>query len=99
MACYSTRLTRAHGARTRKQRDPRIEALPYPYKAWLALSSDPDNTLFPDWQELDKVIWKELGLPFADSCFLWDDTRASAAVTRDQTPAAAHSSPGVTGNV
>lgn len=56
--------------RTRKRRDPRVEAMPYPYKAWLALSSDPDNTRFPDWQELDQVIWKELGLPFADSYFI-----------------------------
>lgn len=53
-----------------KRRDPAVQALPYPYKAWLALSSDPDNTLWPDWQELHRVIWKELGLPFADSFFI-----------------------------
>lgn len=53
-----------------KRRDPSVQALPYPYKAWLALSSDPDNTLWPDWQELDRVIWQELGLPFADSFFI-----------------------------
>jgi len=52
------------------RRDPFVLALPYPFKAWLALSSDPDNTLFKDWQELDGVIWKEIGLPFADSFFI-----------------------------
>lgn len=51
-------------------RDPRVRAYPFPYKAWLALSSDPDNTLIADWRELDRVIWKELGLPFADTLFL-----------------------------
>ena len=54
----------------RRRRDPAVLDLPHPYKAWLALSSDPDCTLFKDWQELDRVIWKELGLPFADSFFV-----------------------------
>ena len=53
-----------------RQRDPRVRAYPYPARAWLALSSDPDNTLIEDWRELDRVIWKELGLPFSDSLFL-----------------------------
>ena len=51
-------------------RDRRVRAYPYPFKAWVALSSDPDNTTIADWKELDQVIWKELGLPFADSFFL-----------------------------
>ncbi|MEO8589467.1 MAG: hypothetical protein ABI432_08875, partial [Flavobacteriales bacterium] len=59
-----------HTTWARKRRDPSVLALPHPYKAWLALSSDPDATLYKDWQELDRVIWKELGLPFADSFFI-----------------------------
>ena len=51
-------------------RDRRVRAYPYPFKAWVALSSDPDNTTIADWKELDQVIWKDLGLPFADSLFL-----------------------------
>ncbi|MBK8497700.1 MAG: hypothetical protein IPL52_02505 [Flavobacteriales bacterium] len=53
-----------------RKRDRRVRAYPWPAKAWLALSSDPDNTLIDDWHELDRVIWNELGLPFADSLFL-----------------------------
>lgn len=53
-----------------RQRDRRVRAYPWPGTAWLALSSDPDNTLIEDWRELDRVIWKELGLPFADSLFI-----------------------------
>ena len=51
-------------------RDGRVQALPHPWSAWLSVSSDPDNTRFPDWEELDRVIWKELGLPFSDSVFI-----------------------------
>ena len=43
---------------------------PWPYKAWLAIANDPDNTLIEDWRELDKFIWQELQLPFADSVFV-----------------------------
>ncbi|HRH38949.1 MAG TPA: hypothetical protein PK760_11415, partial [Flavobacteriales bacterium] len=53
-----------------RTRDKLVLAYPYPAKAWLALCSDPDNTLIEDWRELDKVIWKELGLPFADMLFV-----------------------------
>lgn len=51
-------------------RDRRVRAYPWPAKAWMALSSDPDNTLIEDWSELDRVIWKELELPFGDSLFI-----------------------------
>ena len=43
---------------------------PYPYKAWLAIANDPDNTLLKDWQELDQFIWKELRLPIGNSLFI-----------------------------
>ncbi len=49
-----------------------ISVLPYPfpYKAWLTISNDPDNTLSKDWKELHRTIWKELKLPFSDSLFV-----------------------------
>ena len=43
---------------------------PPPFRAWLALSNDPDNTTAAAWQELHDLIWEELELPFADSIFL-----------------------------
>lgn len=43
---------------------------PYPYKAWLAMANDPDNTLMKDWEELHQTIWQELGIPFGDSLFI-----------------------------
>jgi len=43
---------------------------PYPYKAWLAMANDPDNTVKKDWQELHDFIWEELALPFGDSLFV-----------------------------
>ena len=43
---------------------------PYPYKAWLSIANDPDNTLLKDWRELDQLIWKELELPLANSLFV-----------------------------
>lgn len=52
------------------RRDPRVRAMPYPYKAWLCMSNDPDNTLYKDWQELHALIWEELSLPFGDTLFL-----------------------------
>lgn len=53
----------------RRVRDPAVLSYPYPYKAWLVLSNDPDNTLIADWRELDRVIWQDLKVPFADSLF------------------------------
>lgn len=43
---------------------------PYPYKAWLSISNDPDNTTLENWQELHEYIWVELKLPFGDALFL-----------------------------
>jgi len=57
-----------HPTRARTK-DPALRSYPFPYTAWLVLSNDPDNTLYADWQELDRVIWNEIGLPFADSLF------------------------------
>lgn len=45
-------------------------AYPPPYRCWLTLSNDPDNTTVEGWRELHELIWQELGLPFADSFFL-----------------------------
>ena len=47
-----------------------IRLYPYPYKAWLALANDPDNTTPEGWKELHQFIWEELQLPFADSLFI-----------------------------
>ncbi len=51
---------------------PGIEmfAYPHPYKAWLCISNDPDNTNLDNWRQLDAFIWKELKLPFGDAIFL-----------------------------
>lgn len=43
---------------------------PYPYKAWLTMANDPDNTEITDWKELHSFIWEELQLPFGDSLFV-----------------------------
>lgn len=48
----------------------KIRAYPYPYRAWLSLANDPDNTNLQDWRELDELIWQELQLPFGDSVFV-----------------------------
>ena len=42
---------------------------PYPFKAWFALSNDPDHTTIDRWEKLHALIWEELQLPFADSIF------------------------------
>lgn len=44
---------------------------PYPYKAWFALSNDPDHTTIDRWKKLHNLIWEELQLPFADSLFTY----------------------------
>lgn len=43
---------------------------PFPFKAWLAMANDPDNTTIADWEELHSFIWEELKLPFGDSLFV-----------------------------
>jgi hypothetical protein len=48
----------------------RILALPPPYRAWLTISNDPDNTVLKDWRELDAYIWQELKLPLGDALFV-----------------------------
>ena len=50
--------------------NPAILKYPYPYKAWIAMANDPDNTVIEDWHELHDFIWKELELPFGDSLFV-----------------------------
>ena len=59
--------------RTAARLAPGIDLLAYPppYRCWLTLSNDPDNTTWEGWQELHRVIWEELALPFADSFFLF----------------------------
>jgi hypothetical protein len=47
-----------------------ILAIPPPYRAWLTISSDPDNTVLRDWRELHSYIWDELALPFGDALFV-----------------------------
>ena len=44
--------------------------MPPPYRAWLAMSNDPDNTRPADWRELNDFIWGQLGLPFGDALFV-----------------------------
>ena len=48
----------------------RIRKYPYPYKAWLTISNDPDNTDMKIWKELDDLIFNRLRLPWANSIFL-----------------------------
>lgn len=43
---------------------------PFPFKAWLSMANDPDNTTIADWEELHSFIWEELKLPFGDSLFV-----------------------------
>jgi len=49
-----------------------IRLLPYPppYRCWLTISNDPDNTTMEAWQELHSVIWERINLPFADTLFI-----------------------------
>lgn len=49
---------------------PAILKYPYPFKAWLTMANDPDNTVIEDWKELHSFIWEELALPFGDSLFV-----------------------------
>ena len=45
---------------------------PYPYKAWLTISNDPDFTDKLAWKELNEFIFEELGLDWANSIFLFN---------------------------
>lgn len=42
---------------------------PYPYKAWLSISNDPDNTNWATWNELNEYIFQDLKLDWANSIF------------------------------
>lgn len=44
---------------------------PYPFEAWLTISSDPDCASYESWLELDNLIFKKLKLPWANSIFLF----------------------------
>ena len=62
-------------------------AFPPPYKAWLALSSDPDDTTPNAWKQVHEFIWGELSLPFADSFFISNRNNVSPGqVTLDDNP-------------
>jgi hypothetical protein len=50
--------------------DAAVLKYPHPYKAWLTMANDPDNTRIEDWKELHSFIWEELQLPFGDSLFV-----------------------------
>lgn len=43
---------------------------PYPFKAWMSICNDPDNTTEEGWKKLDELIFKELKLPWANSIFI-----------------------------
>ncbi len=42
---------------------------PHPYKAWLTISNDPDNTTIEAWHELNDFIFNELKLDWANTIF------------------------------
>lgn len=44
---------------------------PYPYKAWLSISNDPDNTTIEVWHELNEFIFNELKLGWANNIFIY----------------------------
>lgn len=48
----------------------KILKYPHPYKAWLSISNDPDNTTYNNWKELNEFIWELLELPFGDAFFI-----------------------------
>lgn len=47
----------------------RVLKIPYPFKAILSISNDPDNTTIENWEELNNVIFNELNLDWANSIF------------------------------
>lgn len=63
-------LTHTGTGRTARTRHPAVRPLPHPWRAWLTISNDPDNTTPAGWAELHRIIWEELRLPFADALFL-----------------------------
>lgn len=63
-------LTPTGNGRTDRTRHPAVRPLPHPWRAWLSISNDPDNTTPDGWAQLHRLIWEELRLPFADALFL-----------------------------
>ncbi|HTF33877.1 MAG TPA: hypothetical protein VK714_09285 [Myxococcota bacterium] len=51
-------------------------AYPPPFRAWLTLSNDPDNTIIEHWKQIHELVWEELALPFADSFFVFNHNEA-----------------------
>lgn len=47
-----------------------VLAMPHPFRAWLCISNDPDNTTIENWQQLHHFIWEELRLPVGDALFI-----------------------------
>lgn len=43
---------------------------PFPFKAWLTISNDPDNTSIEAWHQINDLIFTELQLPWANSVFV-----------------------------
>jgi len=44
---------------------------PHPYKAWLSISNDPDNTTIEAWNDLNDFIFNDLKLDWANSIFIF----------------------------
>lgn len=42
---------------------------PYPFKAWISISNDPDNTDIAAWRELNTFLFDEMKLPWANAVF------------------------------
>jgi len=47
----------------------KICQIPFPYKAILSISNDPDNTTIENWHELNNFIFNELNLNWANAVF------------------------------
>lgn len=54
----------------KQTRSLKLLAFPPPFRAWLTISNDPDNTTIENWRELHAIIWEDLQLPFADTFIL-----------------------------
>ena len=50
---------------------PRLKVckIPFPYKAILSISNDPDNTTIESWHEINNFIFNELKLNWANIVF------------------------------
>jgi hypothetical protein len=43
---------------------------PFPFKAWMTIANDPDNTCIDAWKQLNDLIFLEWNLPWANSVFV-----------------------------